>query len=300
MSLSVRPAANLRAALWIISSCLLFSSMNAIAKLLFTTGTFGGLHPLQVTFARYVFAALTLLPFAWREVRLPARGMLVRYAVRVVAGYLGVVFMFFALREMRLSDATAIGFTSPFFAIVAAAVLLGERPNGRRWLAAVIGFTGVLIITRPSADAFDPAALLALLAAFSMGIEIVGVKWISEVDRPTVVILLSNLLAAPLSAITAVPVWSDPSPVQWLLLIAIGLIAAVGQQCVLRGARLGEASFIAPFFYSSLVFAALLGALMFGEIPPLSTLIGSAVILVGLLLPVERRVARTPKPGALP
>ncbi|MGY4306941.1 drug/metabolite transporter (DMT)-like permease [Bradyrhizobium sp. USDA 4369] len=291
--------ANLRAALWIISSCLLFSSMNALAKLLFATGAIGGLHPLQVTFARYLFAAAALLPFALREVRLPARGMFVRYAVRVVAGYLGVVFMFFALQRMRLSDATAIGFTSPFFAIAASAVLLGEKPNGRRWLAAIVGFTGVLIITRPSGSAFEPAALFALLAAFSMGVEVVGVKWISEVDKPTVVILLSNLLAAPLSAAAAVPVWTAPSSVQWLLLASIGVVAAVGQQCVLRGARLGEASFIAPFFYSSLVFATLLGALMFGEIPPMSTLIGSVVILGGVLLPVESRFSRIQKPESL-
>lgn len=282
---------NFRAILWIIMSCFLFSSMNAIAKLLFATGTTGGLHPLQVTFARYLFAAAVLLPFAFRVARFPARPMLVRYSVRVVAGYLGVVFMFFALQSMRLSDATAIGFTSPFFAIAAAAVLLGERPDRRRWLAAIIGFVGVLIITRPSESTFEPAALLALLAAFAMGIEIVGVKWVSEVDKPTVVILLSNLLAVPLGALAAAPVWIAPSGTQWLLLVAVGIVAAVGQQCVLRGARLGEASYIAPFFYFSLVFATLLGTFIFDEVPPLSTLIGSVIIFVGVLLPAWPRLA---------
>jgi drug/metabolite transporter (DMT)-like permease len=282
---------NVRAILWIITSCFLFSSMNAIAKLLFATGATGGLHPLQVTFARYLFAAAVLLPFAFREARFPAGPMLVRYSVRVVAGYLGVVLMFFALQSMRLSDATAIGFTSPFFAIAAAAVLLGERPDRRRWLAAIFGFVGVLIITRPSESTFEPAALLALLAAFAMGIEIVGVKWVSEVDKPTVVILLSNLLAVPLGALAAAPVWIAPSGTQWLLLVAIGIVAAVGQQCVLRGARLGEASYIAPFFYFSLVFATLLGTFIFDEVPPLSTLIGSVIIFVGVLLPAWPRLA---------
>ncbi|WP_375411817.1 DMT family transporter [uncultured Bradyrhizobium sp.] len=283
--------ANSRAVLWIISSCFLFSSMNALAKLLFATGTLGGLHPLQVTFARYVFAAAALLPFAFREARFPSKAMFVRYAVRVLGGYFGVVFMFLALEKMRLSDATAIGFTSPFFAIALAALLLGERPDRRRWLAAVIGFVGVLVITRPSGSTVEPAALFALLAAFAMGIEIVGVKWVSEVDKPTVVILLSNLLAVPLGAVAAAPVWIAPSASQWLLLVAIGVVAAVGQQCVLRGARLGEASFIAPFFYFSLVFATLLGAVIFNEVPPLSTLIGSAIIFVGVLLPAEPRLA---------
>lgn len=265
--------------------------MNAIAKVLLVPDPSASLHPLQVAFARYFFAAAVLIPFALNGLRLPSGPLIARYAIRVVAGYLGVVLMFFAIRSLRLSDATAIGFTSPFFAIAASMLILGERPSPARWLAAIIGFIGVLVIVRPTSGSFEPAAVIALLAAFAMGIEIVGVKWLSEVDRPAIVILLSNILAVPLGAVAAAPVWVWPSAVQWVTLAAIGIVAAIGQQCVLRGARLGDASFIAPFFYFSLVFATLLGAIIFGEVPPLTTLIGSTIIFVGVIFPTEARWA---------
>ncbi len=276
-----------KAALWIVTSCLLFGAMNAIAKLLLVPAPSGALHPLQVTFARYFFAAATLVPFALNGLKLPSGVMIGRYTVRVVAGYLGVVLMFFAIKSLRLSDATAIGFSSPFFAIAASIWILGERPNPGRWLAAIIGFIGVLVIAQPTGGSFEPAAAIALLAAFAMGVEIVGVKWLSEVDRPAIVILLSNILAVPLAAIAAVPVWVWPSDAQWAILAAIGIVAAIGQQCVLCGARLATASFIAPFFYFSLVFATLFGAFIFDEVPPLTTVIGSTIIFVGAIFPAE-------------
>ena len=283
-------AQNAVSALWIAASCLLFSMMNAIAKLLLVDGSFGGLHPLQVTFGRYLFAAAALAPFAvFHRFSLPSASTAMRYFVRVLSGYLGVVLMFFAIKTLRLSDATAIGFTSPFFAIVAAAFILGERPDRRSWLSALIGFVGVMIITQPTQATFEPAALVALAAAAAMGVEIVGVKWISDVDRAAAVIFFSNVFAVPLGAVTAIPVWTWPTLPQWLVLISVGVVAAIGQQFVLRGARLGDASFIAPFFYLTLIFSTLLGLFMFDEIPPLSTFIGSVVIFAGVVLPTWSR-----------
>jgi len=264
--------------------------MNAIAKVLFVADGVGGLHPLQVTFARYLFAAGILIPFGLSRLRLPSGPSVAPYAIRVLAGYLGVVLMFFAIKELRLSDATAIGFTSPFFAIAASGVILKERAGYRRWLSAVVGFIGVLIITQPTGQSFEPAALIALTAAIAMGVEIVGVKWLSVVDKSVTVILISNILAVPLGAAAAIPVWVWPSAAQWLILLAIGAVAAIGQQCVLRGARLGDASFIAPFFYFSLVFSTFLGAVIFDERPPLSTIIGSIIIFAGVLFSAGLRV----------
>ncbi len=286
-------SANVRAGLWIIASCFFFSTMNALAKLLVVAGGLGGLHPLQVTFARYLFAALALAPFALHSgLRLPTGALLGRYAVRVGAGYLGVVLMFAALRHLRLSDATAIGFTSPFFAIISAVPLLGERADRPRWLAAIVGFIGVVAITRPTDGTFQPAALVAVLAAMAMGVEIVGVKWVSMAGTAAAVLFISNALAVPLGAVTALPVWQWPSGMQWIALAAIGAIAAVGQVCVLRGARLGDAAFIAPFFYFSLVFATVLGAVLFSEMPPPSTIAGAAII-IGSALYAGRAARRT-------
>ena len=294
-------APNVVSALWIAASCLLFSMMNAIAKLLLVAGSVGGLHPLQVTFGRYLFAAAVLAPFAVvHRFRLPSASTAMRYLVRVVSGYLGVVLMFFAIKTLRLSDATAIGFASPFFAIVAAAFILGERPDRRSWLSAVIGFVGVMIITQPTQATFEPAALVALAAAAAMGVEIVGVKWISDVDRAAAVIFFSNALAVPLGAVAAIPVWTWPTLSQWLVLISSGVVAAIGQQCVIRGARLGDASFIAPLFYLSLIFSALLGLIMFDEVPPLSTLIGSVVIFAGVVMPTWSRSRLKLQPGGPP
>ena len=283
-------APHLVSALWIAASCLLFSLMNAIAKLLLVGGSLGGLHPLQVTFARYLFAAAALAPFVMHGLRIPPPQMAKRYFVRVVSGYLGVVLMFAAIKTLRLSDATAIGFTSPFFAVAAAAMILGERPDRRSWLSPLFGFVGVIIITQPTQETFEPAALVALAAAVAMGVEIVGVKWISDLDRPAAIIFFSNAFAVPFGAAAVIPVWTWPSAAQWLILVAIGVVAAIGQQCVIRGARLGDAGFIAPIFYLSLVFSTLFGAILFDESLPLSTLIGSVIIFVGVLLPTGAKL----------
>jgi drug/metabolite transporter (DMT)-like permease len=193
--------------------------------------------------------------------------------------------MFLAVRFVPLASATAIGFTSPVFAMLFAAIFLREHLTRQRWIAGCIGMAGALVIASPGAQSVSVASLIPVGAALFMGAEIVSIKWVSQTkDNAITIIFYSNLFGAILAFTLAAPVWIDPSPRQLVFLALLGSVAVAGQFCVLRGTRLAQASFIAPFFYASLVYAAILGYVFFSEVPTTHTIIGSVIILIGAFI----------------
>ncbi len=242
------------------------------------------LHPLQIAFGRFLFGSLALLPFAlWKRPSL--RGAPWRlHTGRVVAGWAGVSFMFAAVSFLPLADATAISFLNPLFAMVLALLFLGERVGPWRWLAAAIAFAGAAVVTRPGTAAFDPAALLALAAAASIGAELVFIKRLADREPILRILLINNLMAAGIAGVAAAFVWQEPSPEQWLLLAGTGFFMVTAQSLNLRGMAIAEASFIAPFFYATLLYAALYDWLFFAELPMATTVLGAALIVAGALL----------------
>jgi drug/metabolite transporter (DMT)-like permease len=195
-----------------------------------------------------------------------------------------------------LADATAIGFTSPIFAMFFAAVLLRESIGARRWVAAFIGLSGALIISSPDGASLSFGAMIALAAAVFMGAEIVGVKWLSQTaDHPLTILFYSNLTGALMSLATAAPGWVWPSATQLTLLVSIGLVAVIGQACVLRAARLADANFLAPFFYVSLVYSAAIGFFLFDEKITSPLIIGGTAILVGAFIMLRGGSTASPR-----
>lgn len=271
---------NLKGALFIILSCGFIAATSAIAKNL---GHEGGadLHPFQVSFGRFLFGFLTLIPFAL--VRKPTfeGTRWSRHMGRVLFGWAGVSGMFAAVALMPLADATAISFLSPFFAMVLAILFLGERAGPWRWGAAVVAFSGVVVLTQPGTDAFQPAALIALTAAMFMGTELVFIKSLTGHEPPLRILIINNGAGAVLSGCAAALFWEPVSASQWSMLAAIGIVMVTAQSFFLRGMKLGEASFVAPFMYTTLLYAALYGMLFFGEFPTLATIAGAVLILTG-------------------
>ncbi len=269
--------------------------MNALAKMVPAIDG-PDVSALQIAFARYVFAAIALAPFVLRRPRLLSSGHAGRYIVRTVAGFGGIALMFVAVRHAPLADATAIGFTSPIFAMFFAAVLLRESIGVRRWVAAVIGLSGALIISSPDGASLSFGAMIALAAAVFMGAEIVGVKWLSQTaDHPLTILFYSNLTGALMSLATAAPGWVWPSATQLTLLVSIGLVAVIGQACVLKAARIADANFLAPFFYVSLVYSAAIGFLLFDERITSPLIIGGAAILVGAFIMMRGGSTASPR-----
>ena len=144
----------LQAAIWTLIGALFFALMNSVAKYL---GLMDGPHDgvdrsvpvLQVTFARYAVAALIVLPFVAMQPDRFQMSAPFRYVVRTGAGFGGIAFMFLAVSLIPLAAATAIGFTSPIFAMLIAALMLSEKVTFRQWIGAVIGLAGAGIIAAP-------------------------------------------------------------------------------------------------------------------------------------------------------
>lgn len=279
-------AAPWRAAVYMLVASFLFSTMNAMAKYLLVSGNGADVGALQITFARYAFGTLFLLPVLFSGGLMPRTAHPLKYVFRASAGVAGVALMFFAIAVIPLANATAIGFSSPIFAMIFAVLLLGERANGFRWLAAAVGFAGVVVIAGPDMDAFGAASLIAVAAAVCMGGEIAAIKWLSRLgDRALVMLFFGNLFGALIASVLALATWVWPGPEQWLILAATGLVAVIGQRLLLHAMALADANFVALFLYSTLLFSGLLGVLLFDEVLRPTLFLGIALIVAsGLLL----------------
>jgi drug/metabolite transporter (DMT)-like permease len=249
------------------------------------TGTLGpALNPLQISHGRFLFAILAIASAAALMRPSLARPDLKLHFSRTLFGWGGVTLMFAAVAYIPLSDATAISFLNPVFAMLLAIPLLGERVGPIRWAAAAIALIGALILLRPTPASFQPAALIALAAACVMGFEIIFIKKLSGRESPFQILLVNNAMGLIIASLAVLPVWTMPTPPQWAALAAIGLLMATAQTCFVNAMARAEASFIVPFSYATLIFAALYDALVFGVIPNATSALGTAIILAGAAL----------------
>lgn len=238
-------------------------------------------HPLQVSFGRFFFAALvwSSLWFATRQRFDPVHWNL--HAGRVIFGYATSLGIFWASSLMVLADATAISFLSPAVTLVLAMLFLGERVRWVRWSAVAIMILGSLILLRPGTSAFQPAALIALAAALVGGGEAIFIKLLTRKERLIQILFLNNLIGLVLATALASLVWVWPDPVQWVQLAAVGFGMAVAQVCFTWGMSRADASVVMPFIYSSLLFATVMDFWLFGDLPDFWAAVGAATIVIG-------------------
>lgn len=192
--------------------------------------------------------------------------------------------IFAAVAYIPMADATEITFVNPVFAMILAIPLLGEKVGPVRWLAAAIALCGALILLRPTPDSFQPAALLALAAAFVTGMELIFIKKLSGLERVLQILIVNNLIGLGIATVAALPVWQIPTAMQWLGLAGVGSIMACAQVFFINGMARADASFVAPFSYAVLVFAALYDYAIFDAVPDWISVLGAAVIMSGALL----------------
>lgn len=273
----------LAAALILLASAFI-AATTLLAKAL-STGALGApLHSLQISHARFVFAfalfaggAMVLRPRITR----PHWGL---HLGRTLCGWGGVSLMFAAVAHIAMGDATAISFLNPVFAMMLAIPLLGEKVGRVRWSAAAIAITGMVILLRPTPESFQPAALLALAAAASMGMELIFIKKLTRREGLFQILLVNNLLGVCIASAAVLPVWQMPEPGQWPALAAIGILMACAQIAFVNGMARADASFVAPFSYATLLFAALYDFAVFDVVPDAVSILGAVVILAGALL----------------
>lgn len=252
-----------------------------LAKALGTGALGPQMHALQVSQGRFLFALLAIgAVTAVLRPRL-ARLHLRLHVARSGLGWAGVSLMFAAAAFIPLSDATAISFLNPVFAMMLAIPLLGERVGRVRWSAAAIALVGAAVLTRPGGGVVELGALLALGAALMLGAEVILIKRLSGRENPLQILLVNNAIGLVIASAAASLVWQWPTAPQWAALAGVGLLMAAAQACFVNAMARADASFVAPFFYAALVFAALYDALVFGVIPDLVSVTGAAIVLCG-------------------
>ncbi len=275
---------NLRAAAFIVLATVFIAAASLLAKAL-GTGSFGPpLHALQISHGRFVFAWFLIISFSIvlrPRLNPPHWGL---HIGRTLFGWAGVTLMFAAVAYIPLSDATAISFLNPVFAMILAIPLLGERVGPIRWAAAGMAMIGALILLRPTPASFQPAALLAFGAALVMGLELILIKRLSQREDPFQILIFNNSIGLVISSVAVIAVWQMPTAQQWLALAGVGGMMAAAQASFVNGMARADASFVAPFSYATLIFAVLYDALFFQILPDAISWLGATIIIAGAVL----------------
>ncbi|MEM9967264.1 MAG: DMT family transporter [Pseudomonadota bacterium] len=275
---------NALAALLIVIATAFIAATMLFAKALSDATVGTPLHPLQISHGRFAFAFLGIAAAAAvvrPRISMPHWDL---HVARTACGWAGSTLMFASVAFIPLADATAISFLNPVFGMILAIPLLGERVGRIRWAAALLALSGALILLRPTPESFQPAALLALGAAMIMGLELSFIKKLASRENPFQVLLVNNFLGLVIASIAVIFVWQAPNSMQWLLLIALGLCMAIAQACFINGMARADASFVAPFSYATLIFAALYDVVFYGFLPDAISLLGAGIIVAGAVM----------------
>ncbi len=274
----------------------LFAIMDALVKWL------GATYPtVQLIFFRALFA---FIPFAFVLFRGdPIRLIRLRdplwHAVRAVSGLLALGGLFYAFAHMPLADVTAIAFAAPLFITALSVPLLGERVGVRRWSAVMVGFVGVLIMVRPGAGVFDPVAGIALVGTLFYALMLVAVRRLARSNSNATIIFVYLAVSIVISGAFLPFNWVTPDLPDLGLLVALGVVGGLAQIAGTAAYRHAEASVLAPFDYTTILWATLLGFLVWGEIPGNHIWLGVAIVMASGLYILYRETRESlPRPVA--
>ena len=271
--------APVKGALWMLVSAAALAGLTGVVRHMSA-----GLHPFEIAFFRSFFGLLILAPWLMRSglgvLRTKRLGL---YTMRCALGAATMLMWFTAISMVPLADAVALGFTSPLFVILGAALFLGEVVRGRRLGATLCGFAGALIILRPGSGVLDLGAVLVLLSAVTLAGANLSVKELSRTEPVQAIVTYMVIFMVPLTFIPALLVWQTPTPAQLAELAGLAAVATLGNYAMTRAVAVADASAVMPYDYARLPFVALIGFFVFGETSDAATWIGAGVIAVASL-----------------
>jgi drug/metabolite transporter (DMT)-like permease len=254
----------------------LYAVMDALVKWL------GPSYPtIEIIFFRSLFAFIPIAFFLLRSGSLAQLRTAhpLGHAVRALTGLASLSLFFYTYTHMPLANVIAISFAAPLLVTALSVPLLGERVGWRRWSAVLIGFLGVVIMVQPDSSAFDQIAVLALSATILYALVMVFIRKLSRTETSTAIVFYYALTSTLISGAFMPFVWVMPDLEGWVLLILVGLIGGLAQIAMTNAFRLADVSIVAPFDYMHIIWAALLGYFIWGEIPGNSLWIGVAIVM---------------------
>jgi drug/metabolite transporter (DMT)-like permease len=219
------------------------------------------------------------------------------HVMRGVTLLLSSLFFISGLAFLPIAEASATGFVSPLFVTALSIFFLGERVGMRRWIATAVGLIGVLIILRPGSSAFHPAAFFPIVSALAWACTLIMTRMMSGREHATTIMTYSSIVGVCIVSALVPFVWVTPSWHDILFGILIGVASTAGQWIVVLAFRYADASVLAPFQYTQLLWVSILGFMIFGEVPDAWTVTGAAFIVAsGLYTAHRERVRRSQLP----
>jgi len=263
----------------------MFSFGDALGKYLVATYAVG-----QLLWLRACAALFVLSPLIWRRreefVRMERPW---RQLVRVILSTLEVAAFFLATVYLPLADVTTYYLACPIFVTALSAIVLREQVGWRRWTAILVGFCGVLIALRPSAQTISWPSMIALGGSLSFSILMLITRSLRA--TPDIVMASSQFVGTFLLGALMSPFgWVTPSAGSLAMFAAAGCISVTALFCVNRSLKLAPASVVVPYQYSMIVWAVMFGITVFGDAPKPATVIGAAIIIcAGLYIFLRER-----------
>jgi drug/metabolite transporter (DMT)-like permease len=249
--------------------------------------------PFQIGFLRYVIGFFIAAGIAQRN------GGLATLQTRRLAGHLtrsvlNIVTMltfYYALQLIPLADAIAIGFATPLFTTAFSGPLLKEKVGIRRWSAVALGFGGVLLIVQPSGHGINMGAMLALISALCWSLTQISSRQLSGTEPSHTILFYYSVAIIVVLGACMPKLWITPHGLDWIWFGVCGVAGSFGQYCYNQAFRYGEASMVSPFDYTGLVWASLLGFIVFGDFPT-RYILGGAVVIIASSFYIARREAQ--------
>jgi len=275
----------------ILASTVFLGISDVTAKYLSAT-----LPSIEIAWIRFLVFALIMSPamvpgsplFALQSRR---PGLQVMRGVALLGSSL---FFISGLRFLPIAEASATGFVSPLFVTALSIIFLGESVGLRRWIATAVGLIGVVIILRPGSGAFHPAAFFPIVSALAWACTLIMTRMMSGREHVLTTMTYSSITGACIVSALVPFVWVTPSWHDILFGIFIGIASTAGQWIVVLAFRYADASVLAPFSYTQLLWVTVLGFVIFGELPDIWTITGAVFIVAsGLYTAHRERVRRS-------
>ncbi|MGK3112824.1 DMT family transporter [Candidatus Pantoea formicae] len=282
----------------------IFAALCATLMLACVKGLNGAIPTGEVIFFRSFVALFPLL--IWLKIQgnvldnLKTRNLFGHF-IRGFSGTGGMYFNYLALVYISLADATALSYAAPLFTVIMAAMLLKERVRVSRWVAVVVGLSGILIMLSSSLAASGgvlaggantaTASLgvaFALIAALCTATSNVQIRFLNGIEKPGAIVFYFSVMTTLIGLASAFFGWAKPTSLQLLLLVGCGLFGGLAQILVTLSLRYADASLLAPFDYTTLVWSMLIGYLFLNSLPGTTTIFGASIVALAGIFAVWR------------
>lgn len=280
---------NLQGILWALLATGLFATVAAMAK--YAVSEY---HVLQILFFRQVIVFLSSLPTIAKDF---PQALKTKHpwlhVVRLVGAFVALSTSIWAVAVLPLTTAITLAFAQVFFVALLAMWFLKEPVGWHRIAAVLVGFIGVVTVMRPGVDGLiDIRTFIPLAGAAGAAVAVISVRRLSQSESTATLLFYQAAFVGLLAGLPLIWLWVTPDLFGLFYLIAMGALATTGQWVGVQALRLGEASVIGNIQYTQLIYVAILGYLIFNEIPDQYTLIGAAFIIASALYIVHREALR--------